>query len=69
MRELLGEIIPLEQTIQTVAERNAYGYVKGYLEDRGIQARSAMIERLAKVLKVLNVQQVNTLVVLLLFKN
>ncbi len=49
MRELLGEDYTFRAgTIQTVAERNAYGYVKGYLEDRGIQARSAMIERLAK---------------------
>ncbi len=35
-------------TIQTVAERNAYGYVKGYLEDKNLTARSAQIERLAK---------------------
>lgn len=49
VRELLGEDYTFRAgTIQTVAERNAYGYVKGYLEDRGIQARSAMIERLAK---------------------
>jgi DNA polymerase-3 subunit alpha (Gram-positive type) len=35
-------------TIQTVAERNAFGYVKGYLEDKNIQARNAQVERLAK---------------------
>ena len=35
-------------TIQTVAERNAYGYVKGYLEDKKLEVRSAQIERLAK---------------------
>ena len=35
-------------TIQTVAERNAYGYVKGYLEDKNLVKRPAQIERLAK---------------------
>ncbi len=35
-------------TIQTVAERNAFGYVKGYLEDKKLEKRPAQIERLAK---------------------
>ena len=35
-------------TIQTVAERNAFGYVKGYLEDKNLIKRPAQIERLAK---------------------
>ncbi len=35
-------------TIQTIAERNAFGYVKGYLEDHHIEKRPAQIERMAK---------------------
>lgn len=49
VRELIGEDHTFRAgTIQTVAERNAYGYVKGYLEDKHLEARSAQIERLAK---------------------
>ncbi len=49
VRELLGEEYTFRAgTIQTVAERNAFGYVKGYLEDKHIEARSAQIARLAK---------------------
>ena len=34
-------------TIGTVAEKTAYGVVKGYCEDKGVMMRSAEIERLA----------------------
>ena len=34
-------------TIGTVAEKTAYGFVKGYCEDKGLMMRSAEIERLA----------------------
>src|SRR5690606_1647793 len=49
VRELLGENFTFRAgTIQTVAERNAFGYVRGYLEDQGLTKRSAYIEWLAK---------------------
>ena len=49
IRELLGEDYTFRAgTIQKVAERNAYGFVKGYLEDKNLEVRSAQIERLAK---------------------
>ena len=49
VRELIGEDHTFRAgTIQTVAERNAYGYVKGWLEDKHMEARAAQIERLAK---------------------
>ncbi len=35
-------------TIGTVAEKTAFGYVKGYCEDKGIMKRTAEIERLAR---------------------
>lgn len=35
-------------TIGTVADKTAFGFVKGYCEDRGITMRNAEIERLAK---------------------
>ncbi len=35
-------------TIGTVAEKTAYGYVRGYFEDRGIRKRSCEIERIAE---------------------
>ena len=35
-------------TIGTVAEKTAYGYTKGYFEDKEIEKRSVEIERLAK---------------------
>ncbi len=34
-------------TIGTVAEKTAFGYVKGYCEDKGISMRTAEVERLA----------------------
>lgn len=49
VRELIGEDHAFRAgTIQTVAERNAFGYVKGYLEDKNLVKRPAQIERLAK---------------------
>lgn len=50
VRELLGESHTFRAgTIQTVAERNAFGYVKGFLEDKQITGiRNAQVERLAK---------------------
>ncbi len=35
-------------TIGTVADKTAFGYVKGYCEDKGIMMRTAEVERLAK---------------------
>ena len=35
-------------TIGTVAEKTAFGYVKGYCEDKGINMRTAEVERLAQ---------------------
>ena len=35
-------------TIGTVAEKTAYGYTKGFFEDKGIEKRSIEIERLSK---------------------
>jgi DNA polymerase-3 subunit alpha (Gram-positive type) len=34
-------------TLQTVAERNAFGYVKGYLEDHHLEKRPAQMTRMA----------------------
>ncbi len=50
VKELLGADHAFRAgTIQTVAERNAFGYVKGYLEDKQIaNVRNAQVERLAK---------------------
>ena len=50
VRELIGEENAFRAgTIQTVQERNAYGYVKGYLESKNItNVRNAQVERLAK---------------------
>ena len=35
-------------TISTIAEKTAYGYVKGYYERKGLEARQAEINRIAK---------------------
>lgn len=49
VRELIGKDHTFRAgTIQTVAERNAFGYVKGYLEDKNLIKRPAQIARLAK---------------------
>ncbi len=50
VRELLGENYAYRAgTIQTVASRNAYGYVLGYLEDKNItDIRNSQVKRLAK---------------------
>ena len=47
-KELLGvDNVYRAGTIGTVAKKTAFGYVKGYCEDKGIQMRTAEIERLA----------------------
>lgn len=35
-------------TVGTVADKTAFGYVKGYCEDKGVTMRTAEVERLAK---------------------
>src|SRR5699024_7922558 len=48
-KELLGEDYVFRAgTIGTVAEKTAYGYVKGYMNDHGITKRGAEIDRLVK---------------------
>ncbi|MGE5455870.1 MAG: PolC-type DNA polymerase III [Ignavibacteriales bacterium] len=47
-KELFGpEYVYRAGTIGTVADKTAYGFVKGYSEDRGIMIRNAEVERLA----------------------
>lgn len=49
VRELLGEDYTFRAgTIQKVQERNAFGYVKGYLEDKNLDLRKAQVDRLAR---------------------
>ena len=56
-------------TIQTVAERNAIGYVKGYLEKQEIEdVREARIKYLAKRIEGVNAQLGNIPAVLLCSK-
>jgi DNA polymerase-3 subunit alpha (Gram-positive type) len=48
-KELFGEdYVYRAGTIGTVAEKTAYGYVKGYMNDHGITRRGAEIDRLVK---------------------
>ena len=48
-REVFGDDFAFRAgTIGTVAEKTAFGYVKGYLEDTHREMRTAEIERLAK---------------------
>ncbi len=47
-RELFGEDNAFRAgTISTIADKSAFGYVKGYLERKGIEARNCEIGRLA----------------------
>ena len=47
-KELLGvNNVYRAGTIGTVAKKTAFGFVKGYCEDKGIQMRTAEVERLA----------------------
>ena len=39
-------------TIGTVAEKTAFGFVKGFLNDQGIHKRGAEVDRLVKVVLV-----------------
>ncbi len=49
VRELLGEDFTFRAgTISTVAERTAFGYVRGFIESNGLELRDAQISRLAK---------------------
>lgn len=48
-KELFGEdYVYRAGTIGTVAEKTAFGYVKGYMNDNGIHKRSAEVDRLVK---------------------
>ncbi|MDY0277154.1 MAG: PolC-type DNA polymerase III [Acholeplasma sp.] len=52
VRELLGEDFTFRAgTIGTVADKTAFGYVLGYLEDNGLTFRKAQIKRLADKIK------------------
>lgn len=49
VKTLVGETQAFRAgTIQTIAQKNAYGYVKGYLEDHHIEMRQAQITRMAR---------------------
>ena len=48
VKNLVGETQAFRAgTLQTVAERNAYGYVKGFLEDHQMEKRPAQMSRMA----------------------
>lgn len=52
VRQLLGVDNAFRAgTISKIAEKNAFGYVKGYLEDNNIVKRKAMIAQIAKKLE------------------
>ncbi len=49
VRELLGNEYAFRGgTVATVAEKNAYGYVKAYIEKKGLDLRTAEIDRISE---------------------
>ena len=69
VRDIFGEQYAFRAgTVGTVADRTAYGFVKGYERDYNKFYRDAEVDRLAMGLRVLSETQVSTRVVLLLFQ-